>query len=52
MGDLSYEEYIPGTEELHLIKKDVLLGYETYLEVLCHFHICAQIIRLMAEGIK
>jgi len=22
MGDLSYEEYIPGTKELHILKKD------------------------------
>ena len=30
MGHLPYEEYIPSTEELHLMKKDVLLMYETY----------------------
>jgi len=35
MGDISYKEYIPGTEELHLIKKDALLVYQIYWEVLC-----------------
>ena len=42
MGELSYEEYIPGTKELHLLKKDAPQMYDTYWEVLCHFHICAQ----------
>ena len=30
IGDLSYEEYIPGTEELHLLKEDAPQVYETY----------------------
>ena len=29
MVDLPYEEYIPGMEELHLMKKDAPLVYET-----------------------
>jgi len=41
MGDLSYEEYISNTKELHLLKRDASQMYETYWEVLCHFHICA-----------
>ena len=50
MGDLQYEENISGTEELHLMKKDarwfmIPIGK-------CHFHICAQITRLRARGIK
>ena len=36
MGDAPYEEYIPSTEESHLLKKNDLLVYETYWEVLCH----------------
>ena len=36
MGDLSYENYIPDTEELHLLKKDVLPVYKTYWKILCH----------------
>ena len=43
MGDLPYEEYIPSAEELHLLKRDAPQVYETYWEVLCHFHICAQV---------
>ena len=30
MGDTPYEEYVPSIEELHLLKKDDLLIYETY----------------------
>ena len=44
MGDLPYEEYIPSTEELHLLKRDAPRVYEIYWEVLCHFHVCAQVI--------
>jgi len=32
MGELPYEEYVTGTEELHLLKKDAPLVYETYWE--------------------
>ena len=52
MGDIPYEGYIPNTEELHLMKKDALLVYETYWEVLCHFHICAQTTGLRDVVIK
>ena len=44
MGDIPYKEYISSTEELHLLKKDAPLVYETYWGVLDHFHICAQTI--------
>ena len=52
MGEMSYEEYISGTEELHLLKKDAPQVYETYWEVLCHYHICAQITGLRVGGVK
>jgi len=42
MVDIPYEMYVPSTKELHLLKKDTPLVYETYLKVLCHFYICAQ----------
>ena len=51
MGDLPYEEYVPGTKELHWMK-DAPRVYETYWEVLCHFHICAQTTGLRAGGVK
>ena len=38
MGDAPYEEYVPTSEELHLLKKENSQVYETYWEVLCHFH--------------
>ena len=41
IGDAPYEEYIPTTE-LHLLKKKDPQVYETYWEVLCHFHIYGQ----------
>jgi len=42
-GDAPYEEYVPTSEELHLLRKEDAQAYETYWEVLCHFHICRQI---------
>jgi len=42
IGDDPNEENVPTTEELHLLKKDDPHAYETYWEVLCHFHICGQ----------
>ena len=39
IGDAPYKEYVPSIEELHLLKKSDPLVYETYWEVLCHFHI-------------
>ena len=52
MGDLSYKEYNPGTEELHLLKKDAPQMYETCWDILSHFHICAQTTGLRASGVK
>jgi len=43
IGDAPYEEYVSSTEKLHLLKKSNPLVYETYWEVLCHFHICVQV---------
>ena len=51
-GDRPYEKYIPGTEELHLLKRDDSQMYEIYWEVLCHFHICAQVTRFKTGGVK
>jgi len=41
IGDAPYKEYVPSTEEQHLLKKSEV--YETYWEVLCYFHICGQV---------
>ena len=30
IGDVPYKEYVPSTEELHLLKKSDPLVYETY----------------------
>jgi len=52
IGDAHYEEYVPSTEELHLLKKSDPLVYETYWEVLCHFHICGQVTGWRSRGVK
>jgi len=52
IGDVPYEEYVPSIEELHSLKKSDPLVYETYWEVLCHFHICGQMIRWRSGGVK
>ena len=43
IGDAPYEEYVSSTKELHLLKKSDPLVYETYWEVLCHFHMYRQV---------
>jgi len=50
--DAPYEEYVPSTEKQHLLKKNDPLVYETYWEVLCHFHICGQVTRWRSGGVK
>jgi len=52
IGDALYEEYVSSTEDLHLLKKSDPLVYDTYWEVLCHFHICGQVIGWRSGGIK
>ena len=51
-GDSPYEEYVPTTEELNLLKKGSPEVYETYWEVMCHFHICGQVTAWRSGGIK
>jgi len=52
IGDAPSEEYVPSTEELHLLKKSDPLVYETYWEVICHFHICGQVTEWRSGGVK
>jgi len=52
IGDAPYEEYVPTTEERHLLKKEDPQVYDTYWEVLCHFHICGQTTGWRNRGIK
>ena len=52
MGDASYEEYIPTSEEFRLLKKEDPQVYETYWEVLCHLHIYRQISSWRNQGVK
>ena len=50
IGDAPYEEYVLTSEELHLLRKEDPQVYETYYEVLCHFHICGADIILEEQG--
>jgi len=52
MGDTPYEEYISTSEELHLLRKEDPQVYETYWEVLYHFHICGHISSWRNMGVK
>jgi len=52
MGDISYKEYVPSAEELHLMEESTPLVYATYWEVLCHFHICTELTGLRSGGVK
>ena len=52
IGDTPYEEYVPSTEKLHMLKKSDPLVHKTYWEVLCHFHICGQVTGWRSRGIK
>jgi len=52
IGDAPYKEYVPSTEELHLLKKSDPLVYETYWEVLYHFHIYGQVTGWRSGGVK
>jgi len=52
MEDLPYEKYIPSTKKLHLLRRDSPWVYETYWEVLCHFHICTKVTRYRSRGVN
>ena len=51
-GDIPYEEYVPTTKELRFLEKEFPAVYETYWEVMCHFHICGQITGWRSQGVK
>ena len=49
MGEVPYEEFIPGSVELRRLQSDHPQVYETFWELMCHFHIC---LRLVNEKTK
>jgi len=51
MGEVSYEEYVPGAEELQILRRDAPQIYEVYWKLLCHFHICTQLSPQRSGGI-
>jgi len=52
IGDAPYEEYVPSMQKLHLLKKSDPLVYDTFWEVLCHFHIYWQVTGWRSGGIN
>ena len=50
--DAPYEEYVLIIEELHLLRKEDPQVYDTYWEVLYHFHIYGQTTGWRNRGIK
>ena len=39
--EMPYKKYIPHIEKVYVLKKEASTVYETYWELLCHYHICA-----------
>ena len=40
MGEVPYEEFIPGSSELKRLRSEHPTIHETYWELMCHYHIC------------
>ena len=51
-GDLPYEEFVPGSTELKILKETIPEVYDTLWEVMCHFQICGQLTGARGRGIK
>lgn len=43
VGEVPYEEYIPTTEELYILKTKDMHIYESYCEMMYHYHKCTDI---------
>ena len=52
MGEVPYEEYVPGAEKLQILRRDGVEIYDTYWELLCHFHICLHLTGACSRGVK
>nr|ABB55316.1 hypothetical protein 12.t00027 [Asparagus officinalis] len=51
-GELPYEEFVPGSRELEILKNGAPEIYDTYWELMCHFQICARITEKRASSLK
>lgn len=51
ISEVPYEEYIPTTEELNMLGAKHERIYETYLEMMCHYCICADLTGTKSQGI-
>lgn len=52
MGEVPYAEYVLIREELHLLKAQNMVVYDTYWELMCHFNICGHMTKLRNQGVK
>jgi len=43
MGEVPYEEYVPRNQELKILEKTRPDVFNTYWELICHYHICMQV---------
>lgn len=50
--EILYEKYVPTGKELHLLKTQYPSIYDTYWELLYHYHICAHMTSIWHHGIK
>lgn len=52
IGEIPYDEYVSTEEELSLLTTRHTLIYDTYWELLCHYHIWTQITDSRNNGVK
>lgn len=52
MGEVSYEEYTSTTEELNMLRVKDEHIYETYLKMMYHYHIYADLAGTRSQGIN
>lgn len=50
MGKVPHEEYVPTGKELHLLRAQSPLVYDTFWELMYHVHICGQMIKLRNQA--
>lgn len=52
MGKVLYEEYIPTTEELNMLRVKDECIYETYWEMMCYCRNCVNLVRVRNQGVS
>lgn len=52
MGESPYEEYVPSATKIECLKITHPQADSTYWELMCHYHMCADISRLRGQGVR